>query len=321
MSERSVRLRNRCPFRSVLVALLFMATFSTQVIAATYYYVGKRDTLWTISQKYGISVTEIQVANNLRTTTVYRGQRLLIPDPEPKAGTWRYTVKSGDTMYLLAQRYGTTVNTLRSLNNLASDSLWVGQALLIPNSTGGGSSENSWTYTVRTGDTLYLISQRYGTTVNALRSLNNIWTDNLTVGQRLLIPGATPASSGAYTAAERDLLARLVSAEALGEPYDGLVAVAAVVLHRVADPRYPNSIHDVIYQVVNTYYYQFSPVMDGRINQTAAVLAVQAVQDAIAGRDPSNGALGFYNPAKTTNQWVSSQTITARIGDHVFFVH
>ncbi len=311
---------NRCPLRLVLVTLLFLA-FGAEAAAATYYYVGQNDTLWIVSQKFGITVADLQAANKLSTTTIYRGQRLLIPDKKPVAGTWVYTVKSGDTLYLLAQRFGTTMNTLRSLNSLASDNLLVGQTLLIPNGSQNQPQQNAWIYTVQSGDTLFLIAQRYGTTVSALRSLNNIWTDELRVGQRLQIPNAAAPPVASYSQADLDLLARLVTAEALGEPYDGLVAVAATVLHRVADPRYPNTISGVIYQVVDTYYYQYSPVLDGRINQPASALAIKAVADAVAGRDPSRGALGFYNPAKTTNAWVRSQEVTAVIGNHVFFKH
>jgi len=316
MIGRSALVRRR-PLWPVLLSLLLLVSICAPAAAATYHYVGHNETLWTISQKYGVSVADIQKANNLNGTTIYRKQRLLIPDKPAAAGVWSYTVKSGDTLFLIAQRYGVTINAIRSLNQLTSDYLWVGQTLLIP-AANQQTPGDSWVYTVKAGDTLFLIAQRYNTTVGALRSYNNIWNDNLSVGQRLLIPGKAPV---AYTAAELDLLARLVTAEALGEPYDGLVAVAAVVLHRVADPRYPNTIKDVIYQVVDTYYYQFSPVMDGRINMPAAPLAVQAVQDAIAGRDPSRGALGFYNPAKTTNAWVRSNPQTAVIGNHVFFVH
>jgi prepilin-type N-terminal cleavage/methylation domain-containing protein len=65
--------------------------------------------------------------------------------------------------------------------------------------------------------------------------------------------------------------------------------------------------------------YQYSPVLDGRINTPASSSALRATQAAISGWDPSNGANGFYNPSKTVNQWVRSQTVTATIGNHVFF--
>jgi N-acetylmuramoyl-L-alanine amidase len=128
----------------------------------------------------------------------------------------------------------------------------------------------------------------------------------------------TSRSSAAYSAAELDLFARLVQAESAGEPFQGQVAVAASVLNRVRSSRYPNTLRAVIYQIEGGYY-QYSPVLDGRINQPASDSARRAVQEAIGGSDPSKGALGFYNPRKTTNQWVRSQPVITTIGNHVFF--
>ena len=117
---------------------------------------------------------------------------------------------------------------------------------------------------------------------------------------------------------EIDLFARLVHSEAAGESYTGQVAVAASILNRVASPRYPNTLPEVIYQVSNGCY-QYSPVLDGRINKPASKSAYQAVYDALEGQDPSNNALGFYNPRKTSNKWVRQQKVVTVIGNHVFF--
>jgi len=129
------------------------------------------------------------------------------------------------------------------------------------------------------------------------------------------MPVRSPTS---YAASDLDLLARLVQAEAEGQPYEGQVAVAATVLNRIKDPRYPNTIQGVIYQVVGRHY-QYSTVANGRINLPAGETAYQAAIDAINGSDPSKGANGFYNPAKTRNRWVRSQPVTVVIGDHWFF--
>ncbi|MGI6038448.1 MAG: cell wall hydrolase [Limnochordia bacterium] len=122
-----------------------------------------------------------------------------------------------------------------------------------------------------------------------------------------------------YPREELDHLARLVHAEAEGEPYVGKVAVAASVLHRVESPLYPSTLKGVIYQVTDGRYYQYSPVLDGRIKNPASKEAWQAVYDALAGWDPSKGATGFYNPRKTSNRWVRSRPVTVVIGGHVFF--
>jgi N-acetylmuramoyl-L-alanine amidase len=115
-----------------------------------------------------------------------------------------------------------------------------------------------------------------------------------------------------------DLLARLVQAEAEGEPFIGQVAVAAVVLNRVKDPHYPDKVKDVIMQVWNGYY-QFSPVQNGRINRPAGPNAFRAVRTALRGVDPTKGATGFYNPLKTGDRWVLSRSVNVEIGNHIFF--
>ena len=141
-------------------------------------------------------------------------------------------------------------------------------------------------------------------------------------GRELIIPptggSGNPNPDFNLSQSDLDLLARLVSAESAGEPFEGQVAVAATILNRLRDPRYPKTITGIIYQI-DSGRYQYSPVIDGRINLPAGASANQAVQQALAGWVSSNGANGFYNPVKTTNQWVRSQPVTARIGEHVFF--
>lgn len=111
-----------------------------------------------------------------------------------------------------------------------------------------------------------------------------------------------------------DLLARLVTAEALGEPYAGMVAVAAVVLNRVADPRFPNSISGVIFQPR-----AFESVSNGLIwRRTPSSTSIQAANDALNGWDPSWGSLYFWNPSKPVSPWIWTRNIIVRIGRHVF---
>ncbi len=121
-----------------------------------------------------------------------------------------------------------------------------------------------------------------------------------------------------FTAAELDLFARIVYAEASGEGFAGQVAVAASILNRISSELFPNSLSGVVFQVVGGSY-QYSPVLDGRINQAAGETAKRAIAEALSGTDPTGGATGFYNPAKTSNQWVRSRPVTVTIGSHVFF--
>lgn len=128
-----------------------------------------------------------------------------------------------------------------------------------------------------------------------------------------------PVPPSRFSADDLDLLARLVRAEAGGEPYQGQVAVAATVFHRVDSPEYPNTIPGVVYQVVDGLYTQYEPVLNGTIDLPADDSARRAVQDALNGVDPSRGAIGFFNPDKTSNAWVRSRPVTVTIGNHVFF--
>lgn len=116
------------------------------------------------------------------------GQNVPKPDPDPTPGTggssFAYTVRSGDTLWLLANRFGTTVDAIMRLNGLTSDNLQIGQVLQIPS----GQSTSYFDYTVRSGDTLWLLANRFGTTVDAIMQLNGLTNDNLRIGQVLRIP-------------------------------------------------------------------------------------------------------------------------------------
>lgn len=125
---------------------------------------------------------------------------------------------------------------------------------------------------------------------------------------------AVSRSAVRVTSEDKELLARMVEAEAGAEPYQGKVAVAAVILNRVKSPLFPNDVRGVILQKG-----AFEPILNGWFWQvTVSSSSRQAVEDALRGIDPSNGALYFYNPAKTNHPWFSNRVVTARIGNHVF---
>jgi len=109
------------------------------------------------------------------------------------------------------------------------------------------------------------------------------------------------------------LLARCIYGEGRGEPYVGQVAIAAVILNRVEDSAFPNSISGVIYQKG-----AFDAVADGQINLTPNQSCLNAAKDAINGWDPTGGAIYYYNPTTATNKWIRSRPIVLRIGKHVF---
>ena len=110
-----------------------------------------------------------------------------------------------------------------------------------------------------------------------------------------------------------NLLARIIHGEARGEPYNGMVGVAAVVLNRVANPNFPSTVAGVIYQKG-----AFDAVSDGQINLTPSTQAYNAARDALNGWDPTGGAIYYFNPATATNKWIWSRPHTITIGRHRF---
>lgn len=149
------------------------------------YTVQKGDSLWSIANKYGVSVEELKNANNLSSNLLNVGQTLKIPSKkEPITGDYSvYTVSKGDSLYSIAKKYNLSVNDLVKYNNLSSTNLSVGQQLLIPTD-----EESIKTYTVTKGDSLWSIANKYGITIDELKKANGLTTNNLSVGQKLVIP-------------------------------------------------------------------------------------------------------------------------------------
>jgi N-acetylmuramoyl-L-alanine amidase len=110
-----------------------------------------------------------------------------------------------------------------------------------------------------------------------------------------------------------ELLARLVYAEGRGEPYEGQVAIAAVVLNRIESPDFPDTVREVVFA-----RNAFSPVRNGLLPNKTNEKARKAVWDAINGKDPSKGSLYFFNPKTATSDWIRSRPQTVRIANHVF---
>lgn len=121
------------------------------------------------------------------------------------------------------------------------------------------------------------------------------------------------SSTGGYSSSDVYLLARIIGAEARGESYVGQVAVGAVVLNRVRHSSFPDSIAGVVYQSG-----AFSAVRDSNWNVPPNDTAKKAARDAINGWDPTGGAIYYYNPAKTNNQWIRTRPVVTTIGRHVF---
>ena len=169
------------------------------------YIVKKGDTLYGIANKYGISVDELKAINNLTSNNLSVGQILQIPEiiEEDVPNENIYIVKSGDTLYSIANKYGMSVQELKDLNKLTSNTLSIGQQLVVSEGNAGTLD----TYTVKAGDTLYSIAKKYGLTVSELKQLNNLTSDILSIGQVLNISNSnTSLPSNTYTVKSGDSL-------------------------------------------------------------------------------------------------------------------
>ena len=152
--------------------------------------------------------------------------------------------------------------------------------------------------------------------VVSFQKKNGLTADGVCGEKTLAALGMGTANTAQSSGREDDLwlLARMISAEARGEPYSGQVAVGAVILNRVKHPSFPNTISGVLYQPG-----AFSSVADGQFYSVQITdSARKAAQDALNGSDPSGGAIYFYNPAKSTSKWIFSRETILTIGDHVF---
>ena len=154
--------------------------------------------------------------------------------------------------------------------------------------------------------------------VRAFQQKNGLTVDGKAGDQTLAAMGLSAGSSnsggsGGASGSQVDLLARLISAEARGEPYSGQVAVGAVVLNRIKHPSFPNTLSGVIYQSG-----AFTCITDGQFNQPVAESAYRAARDALNGVDPSGGAIYYFNPSTATSSWIWSRPLITVIGKHRF---
>lgn len=170
-------------------------------LGSNYYIVKSGDSLWSISRKFGVSVNELKKVNNLSSNLLSIGQNLIIPGKKNNTSSNEYVVKKGDTLYGIANKYNVSVDNLKSYNNLSTDSLSIGQTIKIPDN-----KANSNEYVVKSGDSLYSISRKYGVSVDELMSVNNLKSTVLSVGQVLKIPNSGEVTNVIYTVKKGDSL-------------------------------------------------------------------------------------------------------------------
>lgn len=171
----------------------------------------------------------------------------------------------------------------------------------------------NWGYMTGSADGIF--GSKTTTAVKSFQSKNGLSVDGIVGTKTLSALGISTNSSSSSRDEELYLLARIISAEARGEPYEGQVAVGAVVLNRVRHPSFPNSIAGVIYQSG-----AFTAIVDGQFNEPIADSAWRAAQDALNGWDPSGGCIYYYNPVKSTSSWIFSRQTVTVIGSHRFAI-
>ena len=177
-------------------------------ITTNTYVVQKGDSLYSIANKLGTTVSELKKENNLTSNTLQIGEVLRIPTKEIYEEEENiYIVKKGDSLYSIANKYNTTVDELKRINNLTSNILSIGQVLKLPSDKANNveKEENTISYTVQKGDSLYSIARKYDTTIDRIKDLNNLTTNLLSIGQVLLIPTDTNLET-TYTVKKGDSL-------------------------------------------------------------------------------------------------------------------
>ena len=163
------------------------------------YIVRSGDSLWSIANRFNVSVQAIKNANNLTSDALAIGQQLFIPgtgiETTPPSGNIVYVVKAGDSLWSIANKFDTTVQNIMSLNNLTSSALAIGQQLFIPGVSIEIPGNESFNYVVVAGDTLWGIANRFNVTVKDIINLNNLTSTTLSIGQNLLIPRSSQPST------------------------------------------------------------------------------------------------------------------------------
>lgn len=179
-------------------------TEPNEVVTNTY-KVSKGDTLYSIAQKFNTTVEELKRVNNLTNNTLTIGQILQVPTSiSIEEETQLYTIKQGDTIYTIAKNFNTTVDNIKSLNNLTNNILSIGKILIVPTGT-----TNANTYKVKSGDSLYSIAKQFNTTVDKLKRINNLTNNFIAINQELKIPTKIEEETQLYNVKPGDTLYKI----------------------------------------------------------------------------------------------------------------
>lgn len=194
--------------------------------------------------------------------------------------------------------------------------LMIGTAFIML-SIGAKPAEASMMHNIKKGESLYIIALKNSISIKELKQANGLQGDLIYAGDKLAIPERPEVFNQTIHGRELDLLARLINAEAESEPFKGKVAVAAVILNRIADPKFPETITGNIFKT-----HQFESVSNGLIwERQPTGEDYRAAKAALKGWDPTYGSKFFFNPAKVHgSSWIWTRSIIERIGNHVFGV-
>lgn len=268
---------------------------------------------------------------------------------ENTKGTIKIVVQRGETLWALAQTYCTTVDELVKLNQAKSaNQIRAGESLWVPNgkaemegSDSPRSSESQQleskiiTYEIFVNQDTPMIDNSSASTLGAKedaqkpvapKAVASKPVASKPVGQKP-VSAQKPEPTGTETQVlsrslgrlvskeDVELLTRVIYGEARGEGFEGQVAVGAVVLNRLKDPRFPKSLKAIVYQSG-----AFTAVDDRQIHLDPDEQAYKAAEAALSGVDPTNGAIYYYNPRIATDNWIKTRTVIKRIGNHTFSI-
>ncbi len=295
-------------------------------IDTTRFVVQRGDTLWDLAQRFQTTVEELVSLNQFKSPNqIGEGQTILIPDRKSPA-------KTEDQQITDIMAYREEVSKIVAEVPVTYTPWWVGVLRKIPlfagvtnqNSITSTSSEVHFSQTnskIRTYE-IFVNKDTEPTKIFSMSELADIKDDRSKLVNNeaafIMTSDNQIHSRGLgrlVTKEEVELLTRVIYGEARGEDFLGQVAVGAVVLNRLKDPRFPKTIRSIVYQSG-----AFTAVNDRQIHLDPNNQAYKAAEAALSGLDPTNGAIFYYNPRLATDDWIKSRTVVKRIGNHTFSI-
>lgn len=304
-------MKNKFIIISLLFIVISILSINMSVKAAPdfklIYVIQTGDTLSEVADKYNVSIDKLKEVNDIKKGKIIKaGEELIIPKKESeknkKPKLFSNKIKSDNESFSFDNN---STYSIRVNDNKQKIDVDIPSSQLI-------------TYHVSLGDTLYELARDFNTSTGVIMALNNLENSIIRAGDNLKVPinnlTEREVLSKTITNKELELLARVIFGEARGEPYIGQVAVGAVVINRVVSSYFPDDFRSVIYQSG-----QFSAVADGQINLKPNRTAYRAAREALNGKDPTRGAMYYYNPRIAKNKWwFDTREPLVTIGEHVF---